>query len=202
MTCALAHLADGLSGSFSDISDGLARTLTDLVDGVAGALADLGQGFLRTLADLLDGLSGLADHVTRAGAHVLESLAEALDELRISVDRREDPIDNRAHVVEADLEKRLGFHTLDVDLELPELHVHTDVQLDEVEYLGLDRDMRFEVRKLEVDLVHLHHRDIEQDVRILARLGQRRGGVIPVLPLGNRRAALDVLGEPVLLSLL
>ena len=62
--------------------------------------------------------------------------------------------------------------------------------------------MRFEVRKLEVDLVYLHHGDIEQDVRILARFGEGRGGVVPVLPLGNRRAALDVLGEAVLLSLL
>ncbi len=199
---ALADLADRLASAFPDVADGLARALADLVDCVANSLTDLGKSFARALADVLDRLTGLADHVTGASADVLDRLTEAMDQLGIAVDRGHHSIDDRRHVVEANLEQRLCLDPLDVDLELAEADVDSDVEADEVEHLRLERDVRFELRKLEVDLVDLEHRDVEQHVRVLARLGQRGGGVVAVLLLCDGGATLDVLGEAVLLGLL
>jgi hypothetical protein len=169
---------------------------------MARALTDLWQSQRRAVAHVLDRLARLADHVAGAGADVLDGLADAPDELRIAIDRGHNAIDDRAHVVEPDLEQSLRLDALDVDLQSAEVDVEPDVQCDQVEDLGLERDVRLEVRDLEIDLVDLDHRDVEQHVRVLARLCQRRGGVVAVFALGDCRAAVDVLREAVLLALL
>ena len=199
---ALADLTDRLARALANLADGLARALSDLADGIAGALAKHRKRLPGALADLLDCLAGLAHHVTGSSADVLDRLTEAVDELRVAVDGGHDAIDDRGHVVEADLEQCLRLDALDVDLELAQVDVHSDVQGDQVENLCLERHMGVEVGELEVDLVDLEHRDVEQHVRGLSGLGEWGGGIIAVLALGHGRLALDVLREAVLLGLL
>src|SRR5215210_9596520 len=70
------------------------------------------------------------------------------------------------------------------------------VQLEEVERLGLKRDPRSQVLEVEVDLVDLDHRDVEQHIGRLARVG-RRGGIALVFLLGAGLPPGQVRGDPV-----
>ena len=105
-------------------------------------------------------------------------------------------------MVQPNLEQRLRLDSLDVHADAPELDRHADVQLHEVQHLRFERDMRLQVLELEVDLVDLDDRDVEQDIRVIPLflvLGER---VVGVLALRYRALAFDVLREAVLLGLL
>ena len=75
-----------------------------------------------------------------------------------------------------------------------------DRELQEVEYLRLDRNVRVELLELEMDPVDLDDRHREQEVGLGDLAVARPVGA--VLLLRPRQLTFDVLGEPVLLSLL
>src|SRR5829696_1872271 len=161
---ALADVADGLSGPLPHVADSLSRALTDLARGLAGALAHVLERRLGALADILGGVTGLVHGLTRALAHFGDCPTEALQQLRVAIERRHQPIDDGRDVVKPRLEDDFGMDALHVELDAAEVDVDTDVQLDQVEHPGLERHVRVEIVHLEVDQVHLQLGHIEQDV--------------------------------------
>jgi hypothetical protein len=167
---ALSDALHRLSGSLPELADGLACSLAHLADGLPGALADLRQGLLGSLADVLDGFAALAKGVTGARADVLDRLAEALDQLRVAVDGGHYPVDDGCDVIQTHLDQRLGLHARDVDAKLSEVYVYAHRQIHQLEHLRLEGDVGVEIVELEVDLVHLDHGDVEEDVGIASGL--------------------------------
>ena len=97
------------------------------------------------------------------------------------------------------LQQSLRLDPLDVELDLPELGVDPDAQLHQVEHLRVQRHPRVEVVELEVDLVDVDDRDVEQDVGLVG-VADRPGvqeGVVLVLLLRHGRLAALVLLRPV-----
>lgn len=127
-----------------------------------------------------------------ARAELIERRADPIDEpqekLRVVIDRRHHPIDDRREVVEADLQQRVRLDTFDPEVDAAELGVDADVELQKVEDLGLECDARLQRVELEIDLVDLERRDVEEDVRILA-LRERRAG-LPAEPARDVAATL------------
>ena len=121
----------------------------------AGALADLGDG-----------------------------PAESLHQLGVAVEARHQAVDDRRDVIEPRLEDQLRLDALDVELDPAEVHVDAHVELDEVEHLRLERDVRVEVVELEVDRVDPQLRHVEQDVRRPGRVLLLALHVAPVLAVG------------------
>jgi ABC-type transporter Mla subunit MlaD len=130
-----ADIADGLAGAFADAADGPAGAFADLTNALAGALTDVLEGLLGALAGILDGLAGLAEHVAATGADVLDRRTEALQQLRITVERRHHAVHDGRHVVETDLHERLRLDPANVQADPPEVDVNADLELDEVEHV-------------------------------------------------------------------
>jgi hypothetical protein len=164
LTCALtdplSELADGLTGSLSDLLHGPAGALSDVLDGALCALPNVLDGTAGTLAHILDGTAGTS-------ADLLHCPAQALDQFRVSVQRRQHPVDDRGHVVKLDLEQGLRLDALYVELQRPELGVRPDAELDEVEHLGVQGYSSVQIVELELNLVDLDHRDVEKHVLFL-----------------------------------
>jgi hypothetical protein len=202
----LVEVAHRLAGPLTHVTDGLAGTLADVPDGVAGALTDIAHGLARTLAHLTDSLAGavtdvrqrrlgalphvlgrvarLVDGLTRTLADLRDGSTEPLHQLGIAVQARHEPIDDGSDVVEPGLQDQLGLDALDVELDPAEVHVETDVELDQVEHLCLERHMSVEVIELEVNEVDLELRHIEKDVRRSSRVLLLTLDVAPVLAIG------------------
>ena len=134
--------------------------LADVFDGAAGAFADVLDRLAGTLADLADAFAG-------ALAHLLERLADAFEQLRVAIERGQDAIDDRGHVVEAGPQQGLRFDAFDVQLDFAELDMNADAQLDQVEDLGVQRDASLEVVQLEVDLIDLDDRHVDDDIGLV-----------------------------------
>lgn len=172
---ASADLADALAGALADFLDRAARALADVLHRAPGALADAFDGAAGSAADVLHGAPGaladLAHGAAGAGADVahrrLEAAADVLEDLRVAVEGGEDAVDDDGDVVEPDLEFGLRLDALDLQLDPAEEHVRADVQLEQVEDLGDERDVRLKVLDLQGDLFHLELRDVEMDVRAL-----------------------------------
>ena len=199
---ALADLAHRLAGALPQLPHPFADALPDLADRLAGAFADISNGPLGAFADVLDRFARLAKGMAGAAANVLDRPTEALHQLGIAINGGQDAIDDRGHVVQANLHQCLRLHPLDVELDLAEVHVHANVEVDQVEHLGLQSHVRLQVLELEVDLVDLDDRDVEEHVRVLAGFLQARDRVSPVFALGDGPLTFDVLGKAVLLGLL
>ncbi|HKG04579.1 MAG TPA: hypothetical protein VKB03_15500 [Conexibacter sp.] len=91
-------------------------------------------------------------------------------------------------MIETSAKERLRFDPVDAQLGLAELGVNANAQLDEIEHLGMHRDPRLDVVQLEVNLIDLDERDVDEDIG-LVRVADRSGMeecVVLVLALGNR----------------
>ena len=186
-------------GALADILDSGSGALADVLDGGAGAFADVLDGGTApsptsstrpgAFADVLDrepapsptsstaepapspsSPTALPAPWPTSSTALPEALGDVLEDLRVAVDRRQDAIDDPRDVVEPHLEQRLGLDALDLERHPAEGDVGPDVELQEVEHLGLQRDAGTQVFELEVDLVDLDDRHVEQDVRLVARV--------------------------------
>ncbi|MGN6187489.1 MAG: hypothetical protein ACTHOE_01210 [Conexibacter sp.] len=202
----MADALHGPAGALADILHGPAGALPDVLHRPAGALADILHRTLSTLADVLDralgalahvfdGVSGaltdLADALARAGTDLLKRASDALKQRRVAIEGGQYAIDDRGDVIEASAKERLRFDPSDAQLGLAELGVNADAQLDEIEHLGMHRDARLDVVQLEVDLVDLDDRDVDENVGLVRVADRSRveEGVVLVLALGDRRVA-------------
>jgi hypothetical protein len=165
---ALSDSFDTLLCALAEPLDALLRTLAQLGHALLGSAPDSGHSLARTVADLcdrapctlpgaLDRVPGVGQQVMRATAHVAERIADALEQLRVAVERGQDTSEDSGHIVQADLHERLRLDALYVQFHLPQPHSHAGVQLHEMAGLGQYRKVRPEVVKLELDLVDLHH---------------------------------------------
>jgi hypothetical protein len=162
---AVAYITDRLPGALTDVAHGLPGALTDITGRLAGALAHVLERRLRAVTDVLRGVAGLVHRLSGALADVRHGPAEPLHKLRVAIQARHQAIDDRRHVVEAGLEDQLRLDALDGELGLAEVHVDAHVELDEVQHLRLEGDVRVEVVELEVDRVDPELRYVEKDVR-------------------------------------
>jgi hypothetical protein len=212
---ALADTLDGLPGALSDLAqrlvralpealDGLARALSDLADRLAGSLAQLTHALTRTLADVLNRAPGaLADVLNRiarvfegvagAGAHIPHGTPDARQQLRVPVKRQRNAVQNRADVVQPGLQQSLCLDALDLELDLAEPDIGPDADLHHLADGRHDGYLRLQVLELEVDLVDLDDRDVDQDVWAVADLaGIAKGVVVVFLSLRSRPALLAI----------
>ncbi|MFE0453877.1 hypothetical protein ACFW2D_21865 [Streptomyces sp. NPDC058914] len=95
-----------------------------------------------------------------------------MQDLRIAIERGEHPVDDPCDVVETYLELSLRLHARDAQVHPAEPDVGADIQLQQVQHLGLQRDMGPQVLDVQIDLVDLQHRNIEIDVGV--RIGDGR----------------------------
>jgi len=198
LLCALAHTLDGLTGALADLAERLIRALADtlhrlagalahvanrlsgalaeLADALAGALADVLKRPLCALAHILDRIAGILERVAGASAHVPHGAPDASEQLRIAVQRQGHAVQDRAYVVEPGLQQSLRLDALDLELNLAEPDVGPDAELDHLANRCNNRNLGLQIVELEVDLVDLDDRDVDQDVRTfvdLARVGHR-----------------------------
>jgi hypothetical protein len=161
---ALADISDGLSGAFAKLADGLAGPLADLAHRLARTLPDVLNGAFGAFADVLDRLASVAERLAGASPDLLDRSTQTLNQLGIAVERRQHPVYDRRHVIEPDLDQRLRLDALDVQLHLPEPGADADSELQDLSNLGDDRHVRAQVIHLEVNLVDLDSRYVDQHV--------------------------------------
>ncbi|MFE6174697.1 hypothetical protein [Streptomyces sp. NPDC056464] len=183
-----AHVLNGPPGSLTDtlrdgagapahILDGRAGTLPHVLYGSSGALTDVPDGGSRTLPDLLDGPSGTRTHLphglTGSAADILhggpDSTRQLVQDLRVAVERGEHSVDDLCDVMETYLELGLGLNARDAEMHPPERDVGAHIQFQQIQHLRLQRDMRPQVLDVQVDLVDLQDRNIEENVRARIR---------------------------------
>ena len=178
----MADTLDRTAGAFTDVFDSSARAFSNVFDSTLGPLADVFDGSTGSFADVFDGLprtfADLADAFTGAFADAFERLTDALKQFRIAVERRQDAIDDRRDMVEPGAQKCLRFDPFDVELDFAQFDHDADVEFDEVEHFGVQRDARLEIVKLEMDLVDLDDRHIHDHIGLVgvadfARIDQR-----------------------------
>src|SRR4029450_13775007 len=178
---------DPLLGALAKALDALLRALAEAFDALLGAAADTGDSPLGSLADVLNRapgsladaanhIAGVAEQIVRSAAHVPERLAHALEQLRVAVERSQDAREDLRDLLKADLEQRLRFHVLDVELDLPQSHRGAGVQLHEMPRLGEQGEMSPEVVELELDLFDPEDGHVDEHVHglfELLRIGDR-----------------------------
>jgi hypothetical protein len=200
-------LAHKVSSASADILDRRARTgpyiLHRVVEPFAHKLAcACADVFHSRIEPLAHKLAGTLTHIFDRRAHALD---EPLDDLRVAVYGGEDPVDDGGNVVEPDLEERLCFDALYNELDPAEVRVDPDRELHEVKHLRVERHLGPQIVELEVDLVHLDDRHVEQHVgNCLVAGGAIRviQHVVGVLLLRDGLIGRDVRREPVLLGFL
>src|SRR5829696_3361939 len=191
----LAGALDGFPGAFANIFHGGARSFADVLhsgartganvfysragtlahvfDCGAGAFADVLNGGSCTRSDICHGLIGtFSDELSRSFADILYCRAHAfgqlLDDLGVAVYGRENPVEDGGQVVQPGFQERLRFYPLYDQLDPAQVHVGPDGELDQVEHLGVHRELRPQVVEFEVDLIDLDHGYVEQHVGDLA----------------------------------
>jgi hypothetical protein len=164
LACALADVPDCLAGTLADASHGLASAFPDVAHRLAGALPDILKGALGALSDLLGRVTRLVDRLTRTLADLGDRPAQPLDELRVAIKARHQTVDDGGDVIQPGLEQRLDLDALYVERHLAQVDIDSNVQLDEVQHIGLDRQVRVEVIELEVDQVYPQLWNVEQNV--------------------------------------
>src|SRR5215211_5589819 len=219
---ALADVADGLAGASSDIADPPLGAGSDLVEGLAGPLSDVADSLAGALADvpdslcgawpellerppgapahLLDRLAALGKRVAGAPADVLERGADALKQLGVPVDGCEHAVDRGRDVIESHLQQRLGFDSLHVNPDLAKGDVYADIELEQVQHLRLQRDVRLDVLDVEMEPVELDDGDVQNQVGFVDPGAVLR--VLQVLALRHGALPADIVGEAVGLRLL
>jgi hypothetical protein len=116
---------DGLAGAFADVLDRGTGPLADVLDGRTDALAELADSLPCTAANVLDGRT--------------DALSDALEYLWISVDGGQYAIHDPRDVVEPHLEQRLRLYALDLEPHSANEDVCSNIQLQEIQHLGLER---------------------------------------------------------------
>ena len=174
----LTDLAERLLGPLADLAERLVGASADVAECRARALADLGKRLAGALADVLDGVAGLVEQMACAASDLLERLPDALEQLRVAIERQQHTLEYLADVVEPRLEQRLRLDALDLQLDLAQVGLRADADVEQLPDLGEDGYARIEVIDLDVDLVHLDDRDVGQDVRAL-RPSPRPWGLPP-----------------------
>jgi hypothetical protein len=188
-TGALSYLTNGMARARTDVFYGRSSARAYIFDGRVEPFA---YQVARSCPYVLDGgIETLANQLTGAGAYVLDGRVEALthqvartlsyirncgadtlyqllDDLRVAVYGGEDPVQDGGHVVEPDLQERLRLNALDDQLDPAEVRIDANRQLYQVEHLREEVDLRPQVVQLEIDLVHLDHGHVEQNVGDLA----------------------------------
>jgi hypothetical protein len=156
--------AERLSSGVGEPADGTARgpaRLDSLLRGLTYVIERLRQpttGAERLLAQLAD----VADCV-------VDGMDETLQDLRVSVERRQRPIEDVVEILEADFEQRFRFDARDVNLDLAKVDVDAGDDLEEVRQLCTQREMRLELLDVDVNLVDLDLANIDKDVWLVAR---------------------------------
>ena len=88
-------------------------------------------------------------------------------DLWVRVDGLQNPRDDLPNIVELDLERGLGLDPLDGETDTAEPDIRPYLQFEQVQHFGLEGDGGSEVFDFELDLVDLHHRHVEEHVRLL-----------------------------------
>jgi hypothetical protein len=172
-------------------------TLTQLAGSFTGAFADLPDRFVRSFADF-------ADRFARSFGDRFQRVRDLLQDVRVTVERGQDPVDDRRDMVEPRPQQGLGFDAVDVEFDLPQLGMDADAEPDQVQHLGVERDPGHEVVELEMDLVDLDHRDVNDDVRFvgIADFARVDDGVVLIHALRHGLAGTLVPSLPVRASFL
>src|SRR5919108_701858 len=151
-------------GAPANLLHGAPGTLADLLHGRPGALANLLHGAPGTLAHVPQRLGGAAADL----AHRLaQPPAQFAEDLRVLMERGHHPAKDGGDVVEADLQQRRRLYALDAKRDPPERNVSADVELQQIENLRLQGNPRLKALYLEVDLIDLEHRNVQQHIRLL-----------------------------------
>jgi hypothetical protein len=150
-----------LASALAHVADRLARTLTDVPRGLSGTLPDILQRALGTLTDVLGGIARLTYGLARSPADLGNRPAQSFHQLGIAIEARHQAIDDGRDVVEARLQHHLRLDSLDVELDPAEVYVHAHVQLDEIEHVRPEGDMSVEVVEFEVDQIDGELRHVE-----------------------------------------
>src|SRR5829696_2659601 len=177
----LAHVFDCGAGAFADVLNGGSCTRSDICHGLIGTFSD---ELSRSFSDILYGrVHTLAHELTRAGANIFDrgagpfadifycrahAFGQLLDDLGVAVYGRENPVEDGGQVVQPGFQERLRFYPLYDQLDPAQVHVGPDGELDQVEHLGVHRELRPQVVEFEVDLIDLDHGYVEQHVGDLA----------------------------------
>jgi hypothetical protein len=119
--------------------------------------------------------------MARAATDLLNGMADAFEQLRVAVERKQHALEDPADVVEPRLEKCLRFHSFDLQLDLTKVGVRADLQVEKLPDLGHEGDLDVQVIDLDVDLVDLDDRDVDQDVRPLGHVARIEDGVVGIL---------------------
>src|SRR5829696_4553324 len=178
---ALADIAHSLAGTLADIAHGLPGAFADVAHGLAGPLSDILERSLGSLPDLLGGVAGLVDRLARALTDLRDRTAQPLHELGVAVEARHQAIDDRRDVIEPGLQQRFHFDAPYVQHHAAEVDVDPDIQLDEIQHIGLDGQMGVEVVELEVDQIDPQLRHVEEDVGRTTRIAFLAAHEAPVL---------------------
>jgi hypothetical protein len=144
-------------------------------------VSDILERPLGSLPDLLGGVAGLVDRLARALSDLRNRTAQPFHELGIAVEAGHEAIDDRGDVIEPGLQQRFHLDTLYVELHPAEVDVDPDIQLDEIQHIGLDGQMGVEVVEFEVDQIDSQLRHIEEDVRRTTRIAFLAAHEAPVL---------------------
>jgi hypothetical protein len=157
--CARAEALDALLCAPADAGDPSAGPLTDVFNCAACSPADAP-----------DHLAGVGEQVMSSAAHVTKRLANALEQLGVAVQCCQDARQDLRDFRQADLEQCLRLYILDVELDLPEPHRGAGIQLYEMPGLGEQGEVGPEVVHLELDLIDLDDRRVNEDVNRLLDL--------------------------------
>jgi hypothetical protein len=143
--CAL----DSGPGTLAEALDTLSCALPKLLHAAADAGAHGPDAFPGSLADLLDRPPDAARQVA--------------DDLRVVVDRLDEADDDGFDGVEADLDQRVDLDVVDDQADVAEGGVGAHVQLQQVEDLGVQANVGFEVIEGELDAPDVGVR-VDEDV--------------------------------------
>ncbi|MFE6361653.1 hypothetical protein ACFVP3_16890 [Streptomyces sp. NPDC057806] len=169
------HVLHSSPGAPPHVPDSNPGSLADIPYGGSGARADLLDGPSGTRAQLPHGLAGSAADVLYGGP---DSTCQLVQDLRVAVERGEHAVDDLRDVVETHRELGLCLDTRDAQVHPAERDVGAHVQFEQIQHLGLQRDMRPQILDVQVDLVDLQDRNVEEDIRA------RAGCVLLVVRLG------------------
>ncbi len=155
-----------LPGRISQPPERLARgatRLSSLLCRLADIVQRLAHGTTRT--------KSLLPYVADAADRVVDRLDQALENLRVAIERRQCPVEDVVQILEPHLELRLSLDTGDVHLDFAEVDVDARDDLEKVPKLRAQRQMRLQLLDVDVDLVNLDFLDVDIDIGIV--LGAR-----------------------------
>ncbi|MBO0838478.1 MAG: hypothetical protein J2P28_23590 [Actinobacteria bacterium] len=153
LSSGITHTAQRLTGSAAR-ADGLLRGLTD----VAESLTDSTTGRHCLLSKIADTAYGIVHRID-----------QALEDLRIAIERCQRPVKDVVEVLEPHLDPGLCFHSSYVYLDLAYVDVNARDHLQQVCELCAEREMCLQAFNVKVDFIDLDFGDVHMYVRVAAR---------------------------------